>query len=305
MLNNKGKLIYITPNSYFTSMAGNELRHHICSTNKLKTILNLKHFNPFENVTTYTAITILSNEKNDKIDYFEYDQFKKKPIFVTKLTYKDFYINNQFYFGKKTNLSKFKKIITTPINDSFSIKNGVSSNLDSFFFNKNYEGEYIKDGLKISRLERTKVIFPYNKNGKVIPLEEIKNNDFKLYKMFLKNKKQLLKRDLQEQEWYAFARTQGLLDVFKKKIVISNIIRDIETMKISIVEPEIVVYSGYYIVSDVYSYIDIINYIKHPDFLEFLKILGKDKNGKYYFYSSLDLRRYLSFKISEKRRKNG
>jgi len=95
------------------------------------------------------------------------------------------------------------------------------------------------------------------------------------------------------------------LDVFKKKIVISNIIRDIETMKISIVEPEIVVYSGYYIVSDVYSYIDIINYIKHPDFLEFLKILGKDKNGKYYFYSSLDLRRYLSFKISEKRRKNG
>ncbi|AOX44211.1 hypothetical protein S100390_v1c08750 [Spiroplasma sp. NBRC 100390] len=136
MLNSNGKLIYITPNSYFTSTAGEKLRHFIYSNKKINTIVNLKHFNPFENVTTYTTITLLNNSLNNSIYYFEYDKNKKIPKKIAKLNYSDFYINKQFYFSTKNSLNKFRKIMLTEFNRDIHIKNGVSSNLDSFFLIK-------------------------------------------------------------------------------------------------------------------------------------------------------------------------
>ena len=79
MLNENGVLSYIAPSSFFTSLAGKNFRNWILETNKVISICDLKHFQPF-NATTYTAIVTISNSKtNDVINYYEYG-FSKEMI---------------------------------------------------------------------------------------------------------------------------------------------------------------------------------------------------------------------------------
>ncbi len=300
MLNKGGQLIYITPNSYFTSNAATTLRKHLYSKKMIKQIVNLKHYNPFI-ASTYTAITHISNEKNEKIKYFEYDEIKNEPKKIENISLKKCFLNNQFYFAKSDKLKKFTKIITTEINETeFSVKNGIATNLDSFFFSDNHEGFATRKAYKISTGKYTNVFFPYDSNNKLISIDKIMKKNPYIYDLLLINKNQLLKRDLQKQQWYEFGRTQGLRDVNTKKIVINNIIRDIRDIKLKLIPKNIVVYAGYYIIANENVLKIIIDSIKSIEFIEYLKILGKDKNNKYYFYSSNDLKRFLSFKLNQK-----
>ncbi|WP_341266640.1 hypothetical protein [Candidatus Phytoplasma fraxini] len=145
----------------------------------------------------------------------------------------------------------------------------------------------------------TKVFYPYNNQGILIPLDKIKNNNPTIYNILCQNEKKLNARSLQKQKWYEFARTQGILDIEKEKIVINNIIKNLENIKFKILSPSIVPYSGYYILTDKYDFEFIKTILMKQDFIEYLKILGKSKNGEYYFFSTTDLHLYLSYQMSQ------
>ena len=57
MLSENGVLGYITPSSYFNSLAGSYLRRYLADNNLIKYVLDLKHYQAFD-ATAYTAITI-------------------------------------------------------------------------------------------------------------------------------------------------------------------------------------------------------------------------------------------------------
>ncbi|MBS2126413.1 Eco57I restriction-modification methylase domain-containing protein ['Fragaria x ananassa' phyllody phytoplasma] len=300
MLNNDGRMIYISPNSYFTSASGSKFRKYLIENKLLSKIINLGHFNPFKFVTTYPCITLIDkNNQNEVINYYEYDEKKLSNKFIAKLKYIHFFLNGAFYFSSLKRLINFKKITTIDKNPFLKIKNSVSTNLDSFFYNSNYQGEFIRSAFKISTFKTTNVFYPYNKQGILIPLEKIKKNNPTIYNILYQNEKKLNARSLQKQKWYEFARTQGILDIEKEKIVINNIIKNLETIKFKILSPGIVPYSGYYILSDKYDFEFIKKILIKQDFIEYLKILGKAKNGKYYFFSTTDLHLYLSYQISQ------
>ncbi len=189
------------------------------------------------------------------------------------------YLNNQFYFSELKKLEKFKKIITVDDNNDIEVKNGVATNLDSLFFSDNHNGWGTKKAYKISKGEYTNVIFPYDNNYNLVSIDKIKEKNYKQYNLLLKNKNSLLLRNLQGQEWYAFARNQAIKDTHIKKLVINNIVRNIENLKLQVINEDVVVYSGYYIMSKKYSYKNIIKCIRTSEFIEYLKIIGKDKNG--------------------------
>jgi adenine-specific DNA-methyltransferase len=63
------------------------------------------------------------------------------------------------------------------------------------------------------------------------------------------------------------------------------------------ISPGVIPYSGYYLLSEKSNYKFIEKLLKDIDFIEYLKILRKDKNGEYYFFSSSDLYFYISYKI--------
>ena len=76
MLKENGTLGYITPSSYFNSLAGAYMRKYLTQENLLKAVVDLKHFQAFS-ATTYTTITILKKGKEDRnVDYYRFDERK-------------------------------------------------------------------------------------------------------------------------------------------------------------------------------------------------------------------------------------
>lgn len=85
MLSPNGTLGYITPSSFFNSLAGGYMREQIVSGNYLAKLVDLKHFQAF-NTTTYTAIVILENNRTSTgVEYYQYDKERKEPLFVETL----------------------------------------------------------------------------------------------------------------------------------------------------------------------------------------------------------------------------
>ena len=63
MLKENGTLCYITPNSFYNSLAGNKLRNYIKEKQNMELLMDLGHYQPFK-ANTYT--TICKMEKNAK-----------------------------------------------------------------------------------------------------------------------------------------------------------------------------------------------------------------------------------------------
>ncbi len=58
MLNKNGVLGFISPSSFFSSLAGQKMREVLVERNIIPKIIDLGHFQPFKDATTYTAIAV-------------------------------------------------------------------------------------------------------------------------------------------------------------------------------------------------------------------------------------------------------
>ena len=78
-LNNKGKLGYITPNSYMKNTSQSKFRKYLIKENLIEKIIDYGSSKLFNNADTYTAITILSK---NKIDYnLTYSRINDSEVF--------------------------------------------------------------------------------------------------------------------------------------------------------------------------------------------------------------------------------
>lgn len=110
--------------------------------------------------------------------------------------------------------------------------------------------------------------------------------------------------------WYLYGRSQAIRDVKYNKIAINNLIRNVDDIimdfLINIDDKQEGVYSGYYIpVYENYNgnLMSILRTIKTQDFIDYVKAVGKYKNGGYYTFSSKELELWLNFhKNQEKNR---
>ncbi len=112
----------------------------------------------------------------------------------------------------------------------------------------------------------------------------------------------LLKGATEEEKpgWHLYGRTQALKDVFKDKVAINTVIRDVGSIKLNFVPKGSGVYSGLYVLSD-YSFEAIDKCLKTEEFISCLKCLKHYKSGGYYTFSSKDLEYYLNFKLKEEK----
>ncbi|MEA3452241.1 MAG: N-6 DNA methylase, partial [Bacteroidota bacterium] len=229
LLSKNGKLGYITPNNYFTSLAGQPLRLFFQSKQCIYRIVDFKSKKVF-NAQTYTAITFLDKKDNsellyDKIpDNLEPNQFLKNvngsPNKLSDLNPK------KWRLLKKTEQQNIKNIETLgqPIGQLFNIAVGVATLKDEIYFidtqdntndyyvkihnDKKYliEKDITKTIYKISDFKKQKdvihnkrrIIFPYKtKKGNAVALteNEIKEKFPKTYEYFLAVRAELEKRD--------------------------------------------------------------------------------------------------------------
>lgn len=303
MLNPKGILSYITPSSFFTSLAGKEMRNYFVENNLIESLCNLKHFQAF-NATTYTTIVCLKKSRvRNGVQYDEFDSAKLLPINISELGPEDFYINDCFYFSDKKRLASLNKILKCTKKADFAVKNGYATLADKVFIKDfDFESNFIIPIIKASCAKWTKIFFPYDEDGHLIN-EDILAKDKDLYNYLLTNREALLNRSNEkdsEDYWYAFGRSQGINDTRKDKLSMNALVRTSHDLKLVDVPSGSGVYSGFYIVSDTIPYKKIKEALLKPEFCDYVSMLGKYKSGGYYTFSSKDVTSYLNYELSRK-----
>lgn len=299
MLKDNGKMCLITPSSCLKSKAGENFRKFILENKNLVKIVDLEHFQPFE-ATTYTMITLFeTGKKNDYIEYYTYDEKNKLPHRVENLGYSDVFIDGKIYASKKESLHLLQDMenYNKNILNKISVKNGFATLADDVFI-----GDFKFENLTINILKAStskwrKCIFPYDKNGRAININDIKKKYPEAYEYFLNNKKRLENRSFDENgQWFLFGRAQAIKDVFRDKIAVNSIVKNKNSIKIEFVPSGSGVYGGLYILSN-YSIEEVKNVLISDDFIDYLKLLKNYKSGGYYTFSSPELQKFLTYKL--------
>ncbi len=301
MLKPSGTLGYITPSSFYNSIAGYHMRKEFIRENLICKIVNLKHFQAFK-ATTYSTIVILKKNKEVKeIEYYQYDDKLLIPYYVDTLTPNDFYISNNYYFATKKELILLKEIFLNLGKSDIVVKNGYATLLDDVFINDfSFQSKYIIPVIKASKGTIKKIIYPYNDKARLISEKEL-SNEKELYQYLLSRKNDLSKRSLEKttkEDWYAFGRSQALSDTYKNKLALNNLVRTAKDLKIIFAPQGTGIYSGLYITSKTIHYKQIEEVLNSQEFISYITLLGKYKSGGYYTFSSKDIKAYLDFKFS-------
>lgn len=250
ILNENGKLGYITLNSFFKSVNARGLRNYFSKNLIGLDILDFGDELIFGKKLAYTCITFISKQERYSIKYhrssaeeirngedFEYDTIS--------------YFGLDNHKGWNLNQNDILQIIDriehtgTPLGIKYRIKNGIATLAnDLFIFHPDREDELyyyfnangvefciekgicrdiIKPNILHSEDEleaiMEKVIFPYDSNCKPIPEAIFISKYPKAYQYLLLNRRKLDERDKGEGNfpvWYAFGRTQAIADRGKK-----------------------------------------------------------------------------------------
>ena len=255
LLTTDGKLGYITPNNYFTSLAGLSLRQYFLQTKCLTRIVDFRHKKVFD-AQTYTAITFASKNVNESVLFDKIGDNQNCQDFLK-------YANGSPNELKKLNVNKWRLLkkeeqnnikiienIGTPIKNLFNIAVGIATLKDEIFLvdSANEENGYLikntekgtffiereitRPVYKISQfknqndIERNtlRIITPYFtdlKNATPIPEEEFQIKYPKCYEYLLSEKETLETRDKGKSKYspfYVWGRTQGITR-FGKKIL--------------------------------------------------------------------------------------
>jgi len=253
LLNTNGRLGYITPNNYFTSLAGKNLRAFFVENKCVNRIVDFSHKRVFD-AQTYTAITFLNKKENNSILYDRVNNDDTPLQFLANVNgspnkIKD--LNIKKWRLLKSNEQKNIRIIEsigTPIKELFDICVGIATLKDDVFFidgAEDYEDYFIKTAgenkfkiekevtrpvYKISNFKsqadiadnKRRIIFPYTiKSGsaKVIPESIFKVKYPECYNYLLSQKEVLEGRDkgkVKFSPFYVWGRTQGLTRIGKK-----------------------------------------------------------------------------------------
>ena len=303
MLNKTGKLCYITPSSWLSSLAATNMRKYIMSYRTLVGLIDLGHYQAFENATTYTMIALFDLQHTDNlIEYYTYSEESHDKVYVDSFTYEQMSIGNNFYVASSKDLAMLRAIKTTPTHRFVQVKNGFATLADKVFITDVPFKALTIPILKASTGKWHQGFFPYDTKGKPLSKEEIFSHP-EIAEYLEKHKAELLKKHTEEQkpDWYLYGRTQALKDVHSMKYSINSIIKEVKTIKLIDVPVGSGLYSGLYILTEVPF--DILeSAIKSEEFINYLAMLKNYKSGGYYTYSSKDLEQYLNYKISKHER---
>nr|WP_240940427.1 Eco57I restriction-modification methylase domain-containing protein [Enterococcus durans] len=236
--NEKGKMVYITPNSYIKARSGETMIKYFIDNTLIETIIDYEDTLLFEGANTYTAITVLSAD--NKTLCVKNGQKKLQ----TNITYKNL-IAEKNYKIYDHNFLKEAEDGYINLGDFTEIRNGLATLQDKIFIinekemideneknllikknNEEFliEKKGLKKAIRVSDINSKKyVIFPYNPKN----IEKISYTPNKRLKEQYPNIYNYLSSQLttKYQELYDvyFGRTQGFTSYYDKKIIIPKV----------------------------------------------------------------------------------
>lgn len=253
LLKPTGKLGYITPNNYFTSLAGESLRRYFQQNKCVTRIIDFSHKKVFD-AQTYTALTFLDKRENEAITFDRIKDELSPEEFLPKANGSLNYLSDlsikkwRLLKSDEQNNIKIIETIGKPIGKLFDICVGIATLKDEVFFidgsnlkNGYYtkltdkgtfeiEEEIVRPVYKISDFRtqeeveqnKRKIICPYEiRKGVATPIPEnvFKKKYPKCFNYFLSEKENLLARDKGKvifEPFFVWGRTQGLTKTGKR-----------------------------------------------------------------------------------------
>lgn len=305
MLNRRGVLSYITPSSFFNSVAGKRLREKIVADNLLAKLVDLKHRQVFD-ATTYSAIAVLTpcRQPGSATEYFEFSEDGDALTRTERLTANDFCVDGKFYFSTRRNLRFLREILTfrpSKNAERFAVKNGFATLADSFFVGDAATfgfTDFTIPVVKASTGVWSRCLYPYDASGRLLPWETL--SAVEAVKRYYETAcKRLKQRSLTNSTaWFGFGRTQGLKDVARNKYAVNTLIRGAADLKLTPSPVGTGVYGGLYVATD--APFDLLKRLfNSEDFETYVSLLQKYKSGGYYAFSSKDLKTFLEFQFAK------
>lgn len=303
MLNKTGKLCYITPSSWLTSLAAKNMRSYVEKECNLTALIDLGHFQAFDKITTYTLISCFDKSiKSRGVEYYSFDGENRDKVFVSELEYGDMSINGSFYLAPKKDLMLLKAILSSPDYGYAKVKNGFATLADKVFITGVTFRALTIPVIKASTSKWQRGFYPYDETGSPLPASTVFS--FPEIESYLHLHKQDLLKGASEAEkpdWFLYGRTQAIKDVYSDKYSISSIVKDVESVKLNFVPSGAGVYGGLYILTSI-SEQELREYIYSDEFICYVSMLKNYKSGGYYTFNSKELEKYLNYKISSNER---
>lgn len=282
LLNDTGKLGYISPNTFIQSVNGRALRTYLKEKGYDISILDFRDAQVFKNVTSYTCISIV--DKTAKGGMIQYALLNGKNSLYdysfTEYAMNDFSGVAPWRLGEKKIDENIKKIEHVGIKlGAYKIRNGLATlKNDIYFYSPTGEDElyyYREFGGEVHKIEKSicidvakpniiknedelaekmqKAIFPYRIAGNSCKLidEDTMRQEYPCAYQFLLTVKDILSRrdkgKVEYPKWYAYGRTQGLLN-FGKKLLLPYISGS--PVAVLSTDEDLLFYCGYAIFSD-------------------------------------------------------
>lgn len=247
ILREDGVIGYITLNSFFKSVNARQLRSYFRENNATLEIVDFGNQLVFGKTLAYTCISLIHKQGNGGINYtkgiLNSHGFVERPMLFTYISYESLDDHKGWHLNNADVLLNIRKIegAGKSLGEMFQIKNGIATlandvyifrpirSDESYYYlelngmefpiEKGICRDIIKPNILHSEEEIPdiieKVIFPYDKDNRVIAEAVFMSKYPKAYKYLTLNKIKLSKRDKGEktyEAWYAFGRSQATND---------------------------------------------------------------------------------------------
>ena len=271
LLGSGGVLGYIAPSSWLRSQSGAPLRRLLSGTHRVRRIIDFSEHQVFDNVTTYTAITVIQKDGTPSdIPVSRYDGARFSDAGVIALPTAG--ASSPWVAATDGERRRMQQLAARGprLKDIADIHVGIQTLADSVFIRPvagadsgylycpsengtmGLERWIMRDVVKASVMRdghdpvRRAVIFPYDRRGRLLPEDYLAANAPAAYRWLSDNKARLLGRDkgqFSPLRWYAFGRHVSITSGFGDKILTSGMNRRPNFQPCP--DPAATFYSGY------------------------------------------------------------
>lgn len=326
LLDDDGMLGFISPNSFIINKSQKKYRDYLLSEKLLKTIINFKDSKIFKDAQTYTCICVL--DKNNRKEDLHYLEYKDGNCIVDEVFTYDLFNDTVWNLGSKEDVLflNSNRNLKTKVKDIATVQNTVCTNRDSVYIFKVYEDEnlsipymgkhtdkpkivwfsdkenhiykiesnILRRVVKETRfngvIDNTYILYPY-KETVLISEDKLKKEYPLAYHYLCSEKEELCNRDMEKNSpWYAFARSQGILNMDKQKVIIKRWFEKSSKIIPYLLEEDIVVYAGLYTTSE--NLDKVMKIYSSDEFLRYCSLKGRDMQNEYVGLSTTILKNF-------------
>lgn len=177
MLNDTGKLGFISPNSFLQNTSQQAFRNYLAESGYLSAIYDFKTSTIFDDADTYTCICLLNKDQHrsdSSVDYKEFSMYQE----VASNRFEQEYFQNQLH-GKAWNLCSEENIqfleenkdLPLKVQDIAIVQNGIVTNCDKVYVIHAYEDEELSIPYMGKHMDKERIVYFRDKGGKVCQIE--------------------------------------------------------------------------------------------------------------------------------------